>query len=147
MRNALPPFGSLGSPVLGCKYSSPLIYLPLVLPKPIQDKHKDLLTGRSGISLGKCENQFESPLCYLPWLLFDSVLEVEKTQGSSAVFCWTQSSLKRSTMKVPSGSEQVRNKLRFELMKSAADCVRYWATKESNSVAVISRGANEDLDS
>lgn len=50
-------------------------------------------------------------------------------------------------MKVPSGSKQVGNKLRFELIKSAADCVRDWVTKESNSVAVISRGANEDLDS
>jgi hypothetical protein len=50
-------------------------------------------------------------------------------------------------MKVLSGSGQFGNELRFELMKSAADCVQDWATKESNSAAVISRGANEDLDS
>jgi hypothetical protein len=88
MRNALPPFGPLGSPVLGCEYFSLLVYLPLVLPEPIQDKHKDPPTGRSGISLGKCENQFESPLCYLPWFLLDSVFEVKKAQGSAFLFCF-----------------------------------------------------------
>lgn len=50
-------------------------------------------------------------------------------------------------MKVLSGSEQFGNKLRFEPMKSAADCVRNWATKESYPSAVISKGANEVLDS
>lgn len=83
MRNALPPFGPLGSPVSGCEYFSLLIYLRLVLPKPIQDKHKDLLTSRADISLWEGEYPFESALCYLPWFLLDSVFEVEKTQGSA----------------------------------------------------------------
>lgn len=50
-------------------------------------------------------------------------------------------------MKVLSDSELFRDKFRFELMKSRADCVRDKATKESYSSAVISKGANEVLDS